>query len=239
MEDWKGMTGRPGGPPFWPPPPGWSPPPGTSPSRETRLDPPETVKDARVNALKGGLKAAKRGRADKVQARHANIQAAAQAKADQKAELEEAKKTGRKFRFTGRTDIADFAKGRDVYVTGDRIVHKAHSIALAGARVSIEVGGTNSSRHGRDLSAWVYFRGSDGEFNFQIDESFRAFEKRARQYASEINRLAAEAGPAPDTPAAPAVDVIDQIQRLASLKDQGLLTEVEFDIKKAELLERL
>ena len=34
-------------------------------------------------------------------------------------------------------------------------------------------------------------------------------------------------------------DVLEQIQKLASLKDAGILSEEEFNKKKAELLEKL
>ena len=37
----------------------------------------------------------------------------------------------------------------------------------------------------------------------------------------------------------PAVDVLGQIAKLAALKDQGILTDGEFDAKKSELLSRL
>ena len=48
------------------------------------------------------------------------------------------------------------------------------------------------------------------------------------------------APPAPAlSPAAPQSDVIEQISRLALLRDQGIVTEVEFATKKAELLARL
>lgn len=48
---------------------------------------------------------------------------------------------------------------------------------------------------------------------------------------------AAQAGGGVPAPAAP--DVASQIQQLGQLRDQGLLTDEEFDAKKAELLGRL
>ena len=45
----------------------------------------------------------------------------------------------------------------------------------------------------------------------------------------------AEPPPAP-APAAPAVDPIEQLKELASLKDQGILTEEEFAAQKAKIL---
>ena len=40
-------------------------------------------------------------------------------------------------------------------------------------------------------------------------------------------------------PTAPAEDIPAQIQKLAALKDQGILTEDEFTTKKAELLAKM
>lgn len=39
-----------------------------------------------------------------------------------------------------------------------------------------------------------------------------------------------------DTPPKPTMDVLDQIRKLAELKNQGILTEDEFELKKTELL---
>ena len=45
---------------------------------------------------------------------------------------------------------------------------------------------------------------------------------------------AAPAAPAPA--AAPQTDMVEQLQKLATLKDQGILTQAEFDAQKAKLL---
>lgn len=44
---------------------------------------------------------------------------------------------------------------------------------------------------------------------------------------------------APPTSSAPQPDIHEQLQKLASLRDSGILTEEEFTAKKAELLSRL
>jgi hypothetical protein len=49
---------------------------------------------------------------------------------------------------------------------------------------------------------------------------------------------AAPASPAP-APAAPAEDATATLERLASLRDRGLITPEEYDAKKRELLERI
>jgi len=50
------------------------------------------------------------------------------------------------------------------------------------------------------------------------------------QYAPEQYQA-----PAP-APAAPPVDIVTQLQGLADLKNQGILTQAEFDAQKAKLL---
>jgi len=43
----------------------------------------------------------------------------------------------------------------------------------------------------------------------------------------------------PQQPQAASIDVTEQIKKLGELRDQGLLTEQEFDSKKQELLARM
>jgi transcription initiation factor TFIID subunit TAF12 len=59
----------------------------------------------------------------------------------------------------------------------------------------------------------------------------------AQQY--EAQQAAAAAPPPPPPPAAPAgggVDVVAELQKLAALKDQGILNDAEFAAAKAKLL---
>lgn len=50
-------------------------------------------------------------------------------------------------------------------------------------------------------------------------------------------QYAAPAAPAPaPLPAAEAPDLIAQLERLGALKDQGILTQEEFDAQKAKVL---
>jgi transcription initiation factor TFIID subunit TAF12 len=58
----------------------------------------------------------------------------------------------------------------------------------------------------------------------------------AQQY--EAQQAAAAAPPPPPAPAAPAagVDVVAELQKLAALKDQGILNDAEFAAAKAKLL---
>jgi hypothetical protein len=71
-------------------------------------------------------------------------------------------------------------------------------------------------------------------------------ELRAVQTGLQSFLLAASAdsGPAPEPvvqppPAERAMDVVEQIRQLGELRDAGLLTQEEFEAKKAELLSRM
>ena len=63
----------------------------------------------------------------------------------------------------------------------------------------------------------------------EYDEAYEdgAADAQAQQYAP---------APVAQAPAAPQDDVITQLERLAALKDQGILTEEEFAAQKAKLL---
>jgi hypothetical protein len=58
--------------------------------------------------------------------------------------------------------------------------------------------------------------------------------ERQTQYIHQVNPAAA--APAPAAPAAAPVDVADQLKKLADLRDQGVLSEEEFQAQKAKLL---
>lgn len=75
----------------------------------------------------------------------------------------------------------------------------------------------------------------------------RAADKQAEQQAAEQQQWEAQQyeaqqaapPPPPPPPAAPAsggVDVVAELQKLAALKDQGILTDAEFAAAKAKLL---
>ena len=62
----------------------------------------------------------------------------------------------------------------------------------------------------------------------------RRQEAQHAQQAPPVQYVEAPAPPPP--PAAPPVDMIGQLKELAELKDQGILTQAEFDVQKAKLL---
>ena len=48
--------------------------------------------------------------------------------------------------------------------------------------------------------------------------------------------VAAAAAPVPDAPAALSDDVYEQLKKLGELREAGILTDAEFDAKKAQIL---
>lgn len=69
-----------------------------------------------------------------------------------------------------------------------------------------------------------------------------AYEAQQQQAAMEaaaqqaVYQAQAQAAPAPVAAAAPAVDIVGELQKLAALKDAGVLTDAEFATAKARLL---
>jgi hypothetical protein len=55
------------------------------------------------------------------------------------------------------------------------------------------------------------------------------------QRIAELEAQQAASAPAAAAPA-PQVDMVEQLEKLAQLKDQGILTQAEFDVQKAKLL---
>ena len=69
--------------------------------------------------------------------------------------------------------------------------------------------------------------------NAQAAQQQAAAQQAAAQQAAAPP---AEAPPPPPPPAAPETDVLAQLTQLAALKEQGVLTEAEFEAQKAKIL---
>lgn len=65
--------------------------------------------------------------------------------------------------------------------------------------------------------------------------SNRVSRRQANRWAAEEQPVQQEAYSQP-APVAEPVDVADQLQKLAALKDQGVITDAEFAAQKAKLL---
>jgi len=70
--------------------------------------------------------------------------------------------------------------------------------------------------------------------------SNRVSRRQARRWGEQEAYAQPEPQPAyqqaPPAPAAPAADPIEQLTQLAALKEQGVLTDVEFSAQKAKIL---
>ena len=68
-----------------------------------------------------------------------------------------------------------------------------------------------------------------------IDTAQKEIYKRIEQARAQLSTIDQQ----PQKPQAAPIDVTEQIKKLGELRDQGLLTEQEFDSKKQELLARM
>ncbi len=59
---------------------------------------------------------------------------------------------------------------------------------------------------------------------------------KAQAAAPPAADVAAAAAPVPDAPAALSDDVYEQLKKLGELREAGILTDAEFDAKKAQIL---
>jgi len=83
-------------------------------------------------------------------------------------------------------------------------------------------------------------RRQQGRAQGQADQQAAADQQawEAQQYEAQQQAAAAQAAAPPPPPPAPAggVDVVAELQKLAALKDQGILSDAEFAAAKAKLL---
>jgi hypothetical protein len=67
--------------------------------------------------------------------------------------------------------------------------------------------------------------------------SNRVSRRQANRWAAQQPAYYEEPAPAPaPPPPAPATDTITQLKELAELRDQGILTDAEFEAQKAKIL---
>ncbi len=67
-------------------------------------------------------------------------------------------------------------------------------------------------------------------------EQYQAAQQQAAMQQAAQQAVAAQTAAAPSAPVAPAVDVVAELQKLAALKDAGVLSDDEFAAAKAKLL---
>jgi Short C-terminal domain len=170
----------------------------------------------------------------------------------------QAQTRGRRAKRTGAS-ISEVANSfRGIKITDDgRIESSQGGGSVAGARATVETSGTKAIASRRTMMRTVTPLAVLGQKKMESDtrQCFLVIEGQgwavtesvpmdeegaARAFAAKVNAAAAAAG-SPGAPgAAPeGVDVTEQIAKLATLRDQGILTEDEFASKKAELLARM
>lgn len=132
------------------------------------------------------------------------------------------------------------------WMTGQTLGGKVTSfdyrnISSVEVRTSIMTGTFEISAGGvQGFERSYYGTGKDSAYHapnvIAIGKGQQATFQRAANFIREKSRAAAQ----PVSVAAPAPpDIPDQLRKLAELKQQGILTDAEFEIKKAELLARL
>ena len=82
------------------------------------------------------------------------------------------------------------------------------------------------------LGVLVYFIARGNKMAEHAQRQAARQDAAFRQYVQQ----AAAAAPAPGAPGAPAAGSADELARLAQLRDQGVLTDAEFQQQKAKLL---
>lgn len=147
-----------------------------------------------------------------------------------------------------------------IKITSKEIQHKDGSGPIAGAHAIVDTAGEIDKRFtatrllltGPFALAWrkkkdkrelyIAVEGDGFAFVEEVDPKKGA---EARKFAAKINSLSAKASKAapavePDeaTPPVPQVtpDLADQLTKLATLRDQGILSDEEFAAQKAKLL---
>ena len=102
---------------------------------------------------------------------------------------------------------------------------------LGGATMSVTSG---ASTYAVGQVAINVFTGSGSLIDFNLDQAKKAYESAYEQGKSYVSDLEKEK----DTQDK-AADVYQQLEKLGKLKEQGILSEEEFQTKKKELLDRI
>jgi len=140
----------------------------------------------------------------------------------------------------------DEGKNADVYLYPDRVerVKHASKLSLSRAKRDAEtipmrsIGSVQAKKDGlRFTKVTVYATGTPIEFRLGHDDAHRMRDQISRLV---LDREEALAAPIPSTvtaaPSAHSSSVADELQKLAGLRDAGVLSHEEFDAQKAKLL---
>jgi len=114
----------------------------------------------------------------------------------------------------------------------DRIESPWGSGSLAGVRAHID------SRGYRGQKTYVVIEGPHLAIAQRVPSNSGAVRQAAEKFVAKVNSAALRLGEAaPESDGSS--DAIDQLERLGKLRDSGVITSDEFEVKKAELLGRL
>ena len=124
-------------------------------------------------------------------------------------------------------------------VTSDRVIHREGLIARASMEIPLEAINDVRFRQGvfeRIIGAGDLIIESAGEHGQSTFEDIRRPEAVQLEIyrQMEANQQRMVGGPGPRAPSA-----LDDLERLAALRDRGVITEAEFQRKKQELLGRM
>jgi uncharacterized membrane protein YdbT with pleckstrin-like domain len=140
-------------------------------------------------------------------------------------------------------------------VTSDRVVFRTGVFGKHGTEIPMErINNINfhQSFWERIIGAGdleIESAGKDGQSHFEDiwhpdgvqQEIYRQMEASAKKRAGWANPAMTQTVPqaAPAAPAPPGADIPEQLERLADLRDKGVISAEEFEQKKAQLLERM
>lgn len=109
----------------------------------------------------------------------------------------------------------------------------ARTAVVAGTATAVS-GAVHSSQQGRAQAQAQQQQAAAAQQQAQIDAAAQAAVSQAAVSQAAASQAAAQATPASAAP--PADDLIASLQKLAGLKDAGMLTDEEFAAAKARLL---
>jgi Short C-terminal domain len=115
----------------------------------------------------------------------------------------------------------------------DRVESPWGSGSLEGAQARID------SRGWRGQKTYVIIEGPHVAIGQKLSSNSGMARKAAEQFVAKVNSAAQRIGQAAKDPAPGGSGAVAQLEKLGVLRDSGVITEQEFQAKKADLLERI
>lgn len=155
---------------------------------------------------------------------------------------------------TAKARVSPGAGFAGVSLTDGRVSSPQGGGSVAGAHATVDTAGQLSRRMTAtrlvltgplalawrkkkdDREVYLLIEGQGWAISAPVDPKRGA---QARDFAAKINAAASAAGASAPPAETPAPDVYDQLQKLADLRDAGVLSPAEFNTKKADLMKRI